>query len=255
MTVDSIKNEQAPTDRLGRMSEPKARPHTIALLLPTLNEIDGLRAIVPQIDRSLVDDIIVIDGRSTDGTVEYAMAAGLTIVTQLRPGLQRAIFDVARSLPHDYIIEFSPDGNCKVDQLPELVAKMNEGYDHVIVSRYLRHAVSQDDDVITAFGNWMFSRLMRPLAPFEITDALNIYRGYRRSILLDPDFELYMQGPVLEPLVTGMCALRGLSATEIPGDEPVRIGGETKRSIVYNGTMILLMIVRLYLRKFLGLRL
>ena len=255
MTVDSIKNEQAPTDRPERISEPVVRPYTIALLLPTLNEIQGLKAIVPQIDRSLVDDIIVIDGRSTDGTVEYAMAAGLTIVTQLRPGLQRAIFDVARSLPHDYIIEFSPDGNCKADQLPELVAKMNEGYDHVIVSRYLRHAVSEDDDVVTAFGNWMFSRLMRPLAPFSITDALNIYRGYRRSILLDPDFEFYMRGPVLEPLVTGMCALRGRSATEIPGDEPVRIGGVTKRSILYNGAMILLMIVRLYLRKFLGLRL
>jgi glycosyltransferase involved in cell wall biosynthesis len=254
VTVDS-KNEQAPTDRPERISEPEARPYTIALLLPTLNEIQGLKAIVPQIDRSLVDDIIVIDGRSTDGTVEYAMAAGLTIVTQLRPGLQRAIFDVARSLPHDYIIEFSPDGNCKADQLPELVAKMNEGYDHVIVSRYLRHAVSEDDDVVTAFGNWMFSRLMRPLAPFAITDALNIYRGYRRSILLDPDFEFYMRGPVLEPLVTGMCALRGRSATEIPGDEPVRIGGVTKRSILYNGAMILLMIFRLYLRKFLGLRL
>jgi glycosyltransferase involved in cell wall biosynthesis len=255
VTVESIANKQASTDRPETRIEPQERRHTIALLLPTLNEVQGLKAIVPQIDRSLVDDIIVIDGRSTDGTVEYAMAVGLTIVSQIRPGLQHAIFDVARTLPHDYIIEFSPDGNCKVDQLPELVAKIGEGHDHVIVSRYLRHAVSEDDDVVTAFGNWMFSRLMRPLASFEITDALNIYRGYRRNILLDPDFEFYMRGPVLEPLITGMCALRGRSAAEIPGDEPVRIGGVTKRSILYNGSMILLMIVRLYLRKFLGLRL
>ena len=228
---------------------------TIALLLPTLNEIDGIKAIVPYIDRALVDDIIVIDGGSKDGTVEYAMTTGLTVVTQLRPGLQHAIFDVARSLPHDYVIEFSPDGNCKADQLSELVAKIREGHDHVVVSRYLEHAVSEDDDQVTAFGNWMFSRLMRPLASFPITDALNIYRGYRRDILLDPDFEFYMRGPVLEPLITGICALRGRSAVEIPGDEPVRIGGETKRSITYNGSMILLMILRLYVRKFLSVRL
>src|SRR6476469_3100393 len=227
---------------------------SIALLLPTLNERKGLEAIVPFIDRSLVDDIIVIDGRSNDGTIEYAIAMGLTVVTQLRPGLQFVIFDVARALPQDYIIEFSPDGNCKVDQLPELVAKIREGYDHVFVSRYLDHAVSEDEHVITAFGNWMFSRLMRPLANFAITDALNIYRGYRRGILLDSDLEFYMRGPVLEPLITGMCALRGCTAAEIPGDEPVRIGGVTKRSILYNGSMILLMIFRLYLRKFLGLR-
>jgi hypothetical protein len=100
----------------------------------------------------------------------------------------------------------------------------------------------------------MFSRLMRPLARFPVTDALNIYRGYRREIMLDPDFEFYLKGPVLEPLVTGMCAVRGLTTVEIPGDEPVRIGGVTKRSIIYNGSLVLLMIMRLYLRKFLRLR-
>jgi len=255
VTLESSKNKPASGERSKTGIEPTTRRRTIALLLPTLNEVQGLKILVPHIDRSLVDDIIVVDGRSKDGTVEYAMSAGLTVVTQLRPGLQHAIFDVGRSLPHDYIIEFSPDGNCKVEQLPDLVAKIREGYDHVVVSRYLDHAVSEDDHLITAFGNWMFSRLMRPLANFTVTDALNIYRGYRREILLDPDFEFYMRGPVLEPLITGMCALRGRSATEIPGDEPVRIGGVTKRSILYNGTMILVMICRLYLRKFLGLRL
>src|SRR4051794_25522920 len=106
VTVESMKNTQAPIDGPETRIEPKPRRYTIALLLPTLNEVDGLKAIVPNIDRSLVDDIIVIDGCSTDGTVEYAMDAGLTIVTQLRRGLQHAIFDVARSLPHDYVIEF-----------------------------------------------------------------------------------------------------------------------------------------------------
>jgi glycosyltransferase involved in cell wall biosynthesis len=202
-----------------------------------------------------VDEIIVIDGGSTDGTVEYAMEMGLTVVSQLRPGLHYAIFDICHVITQDYVIEFSPDGNCMVDQLPELVNKLREGYDHVVVSRYLGDAVSHDDQLITAFGNWLFTRLMRPLARFPITDALNIYRGYNRKIMLDPDLEFYMKGPVLEPLVCGICALRGLRATEIPGDEPVRIGGFTKRGIFYNGSLCLLMIARLYVRRFLGLRL
>src|SRR5689334_7543290 len=99
---------------------------TIALILPTLNELRGLEATVPFIDRSLVDDIFVVDGRSTDGTPEYAFAMGLIVVTQLRRGLHHAIFDVARALTHDYVIEFSPDGNCKVEQLPELVAELHK---------------------------------------------------------------------------------------------------------------------------------
>ena len=151
------------------------------------------------------------------------MEMGLTVASQVRPGLHHAVFDIGQVLPHNYLIEFSPDGNCKVEQLPELVAKMREGYDHVVVSRYLDHAISEDDDHITAFGNWISSRLMEPLASFAITDSLNIYRGYRRHILLDPYLEFYVRGPVLEPLITGICALRGRSTAEIPGDEPMRI--------------------------------
>src|SRR5438045_1845089 len=205
---------QAPAGTTQAAANIEMQRQTIALLLPTLNELQGLKATVPSIDRSLVDAIIVIDGGSRDGTIEYAMEAGLTVVSQLRPGLHFAIFDIGHVLPHDYLIEFSPDGNCKVDQLKELVAKLREGHDHVVVSRYLGHAVSEDDHAVTAFGNWMFSRLMRPLGRFPVTDALNIYRGYRRRILLDPAFEFYLKGPVLEPLVTGMCALRGAKATE-----------------------------------------
>jgi glycosyltransferase involved in cell wall biosynthesis len=227
-----------------------AQTRTIALLLPTLNELHGLQAMLPLIDRSVVDDIYVIDGNSSDGTVEYALEQGLTVVTQLRPGLHFAIFDIARALPHDCVIEFSPDGNCKPEQLSEIVEKLRQGYDMVVVSRYLGAAVSEDDHAVSALGNWLFSRLMRPLARFSITDALNIYRGYGRKIILDEDFEFYMKGPVVEPLVTGIAALRGLRAVEIPGDEPRRIGGTSKRMIFYNGSLVLLMIMRLYLRKF-----
>ncbi len=247
MTVDVLEPKQALD-----IQTQSGRP-TIVLLLPTYNELDGLKATVPYLDRALFDDIIVIDGGSRDGTVEYAAEMELTVASQLRRGLHHAVYDIACSLPHTHIVEFSPDGNCKVEQLPELVAKLHEGYDMVVVSRYLEGARSEDDGIVTAFGNWLFSRIMRPLANFQITDALTIYRGYSRKIVLDPDFERYLSGPVLEPLVTGICALRGMRAIEIPGDEPRRIGGVTKRSIFYNGTLVLIMILRLYLRKFLHL--
>ncbi|HVA15189.1 MAG TPA: glycosyltransferase family 2 protein [Stellaceae bacterium] len=254
MVSNAVMGFQRAAEAADRMDRSERRHQSVALLLPTLNELHGLQATVPFIDRALVDEIIVIDGGSRDGTVEYAMEMGLTVVSQIRRGLHFAIYDIARAVNYDYLIEFSPDGNCKTEDLPELVAKLREGYDMVVVSRYLAHAVSEDDHVISAIGNWIFSRLMRPLARFPVTDALNIYRGYNRKIILDPDFGFYLKGPVLEPLVTGMCAVRGLRAAEIPGDEPKRIGGETKRLILYNGSMVLLMIVRLYVRKFLHLR-
>ena len=44
---------------------------TTTLFIPTLNEEDAMRVILPQIDRSWVDQILVVDA-STDGTAAYA---------------------------------------------------------------------------------------------------------------------------------------------------------------------------------------
>ena len=206
---------------------------TIALLLPTLNEIEGLKWALQRIDRSLFDDIIVIDGGSTDGTLEFARESGLTTVIQSRPGLHFAIFDVVHEIDFDYVVEFSPDGNCMPEKLPELVRRLHDGADLVVVSRYLGHARSHDDNMVSAFGNWFFTRLIDWLGKSKITDSLNIYRGFKREIALSSEFERLLVGPVFEPLVTGVCQLQGLEVGEIPGDEPPRIGGETKRSIIF----------------------
>lgn len=222
---------------------------SITLLIPTHNEIDGLRLILPRIDRLLFDDIFIIDGNSTDGTAEYAMSQGLRVATQLRKGLAAAVEDAISTIDTDYVIEFSPDNNCIPEQLSEIVAKIREGYDIVVVSRYLPPAKSEDDNFITAFGNKMFTLAIRCLGKFPVTDSLTIYRGFRTDIINKYDFRKYLIGPVFEPLVSAMGNLQGLSYCEIPGDEPKRIGGESKMRVIYNGSCILLMIVRLYIRK------
>lgn len=225
---------------------------TITLLLPTLNEIDGFKEIFPQIDRSLFDDIFVVDGGSTDGTVEYAIQNNLRIMSQLRKGLGNAVIDSISTLQTDCVIEFSLDGNCMVEQLPEIVQRLREGYDLVVVSRYLPPAKSYDDSIITAFGNFIFTKLIRCLGHFPVTDALTIYRGFDVRIIKYPEFEKLLYGPVFEPLVSTIASARHLKTFEIPGDEPKRIGGVSKMSVIYNGSCILWMIVQMYFLKGFG---
>jgi dolichol-phosphate mannosyltransferase len=59
---------------------------TITLLLPTYNEVDGFKEIFPKIDRNLFDDILVVDGGSNDGTVEYAYSQNIRVMSQIRKG-------------------------------------------------------------------------------------------------------------------------------------------------------------------------
>lgn len=234
--------------------EQTQRHKTVTLLLPTMNEIDGFKAIFPKIDRSLFDDILVVDGGSTDGTVEYAIENNIRIMSQLRKGLGPAVIDSISTLKTDCVIEFSLDGNCMVEQLPDLVKNLKEGYDLVVVSRYLPPAKSYDDNIVTAFGNFMFTRMIRWLGKFPITDSLTIYRGFDIKITKYPEFVKLLYGPVFEPLVSAVANARNLKMLEIPGDEPKRIGGRSKMSVFYNGSCILKMILSMYIYKWFFLK-
>ena len=76
-----------------------------------------------------------------------------------------------------------------VELIPPLIEKMREGYDMVIVSRYLDTAKSVDDTWVTGFGNWLFTNIINLLHRGHLTDAMVMYRAYKKSVpsLLDLD--------------------------------------------------------------------
>src|SRR5256885_16152765 len=129
----------------------KKNNNKITLLIPTLNEIDGMKAVMPHVKKEWVYEILVLDGGSTDGTVEYAKSKGYRVVMQKSKGITNASREGIKAAKGDYIVAFSPDGNSLPEAIPALVKKISEGYDMVIGSRYLKGAKSEDDDPITAF--------------------------------------------------------------------------------------------------------
>ncbi len=229
----------------------------ITLVIPTLNEIDGLKLMIPRIDQSLFDEILVIDAKSTDGTVEYIQTIkNINLITQQSVGLTGAMIEAINIVKTDYVIEFSPDNNCTPEELPEIVKRIKEGYDIVVISRYLDDAISEDDTLITGIGNWMFSKMIRYLGNFPITDALTMYRGYKVSIVKDPLFIKYLStGHIFEPLISAYGNLMNYKYIEIPGTEHKRIGGEAitdnKLNVIKAGLSISIMILRLYIKKIL----
>lgn len=208
----------------------------------TLNEVNGMKAIMPRVDRAWLDQIIVVDGGSTDGTIEWAKEQGYEVYVQKRPGFRHAYNEVLPLVKGDVIVTFSPDGNSIPELILALIEKMKEGYDMVIVSRYLGSAKSEDDDVITGFGNWLFTNTVNFLHGGHYTDAMVIYRAYKKQIVYDLELnkdegyalaeKLFRTRISWEPLLSVRAAKRKLRITEIPGDEPPRIGGERKLKIL-----------------------
>jgi glycosyltransferase involved in cell wall biosynthesis len=212
------------------------------LLIPTLNEFEGMKAIMPRVKREWCDQIIVLDGGSTDGTVEWAEEHGYFVYIQQKKGFRHAYNEVLPLIKGDVIITFSPDGNCIPELIPELIRKMEEGNDMVIVSRYLDSARSMDDDAITAFGNWFFTKTVNFLYGARYTDVMGIFRAYKKQIIFDLSLDkddgyataekLFRTKISWEPLLSVRAAKRRMKIAEIPGDEPPRIGGNRKLKVL-----------------------
>lgn len=220
---------------------------TLAVLV--LNEIEAIRQVLPQIKSEWVDEILVVDGGSTDGTIEYCESLGYPVLRQKERGYGRGMMELIDAAKGDIIIEFMGDGNCKVDAIPRLVAKIQEGYDLVIASRYMSGARSYDDTAITRLGNWAFTRLINVLFRAHYDDAMMGYRAYRK----DAFRQLEMDSPGLCFPTQGSIqfARFGFRVTEIPSDEPARLGGVRKAKNVGTGLELCAMIGREVYREYL----
>jgi glycosyltransferase involved in cell wall biosynthesis len=226
---------------------------TVTLLVPTLNEVEGMRVIMPRVKREWVDQVLVVDGRSTDGTQEYARQCGYEVIEQSRPGLRHAYTEAFARVRGSVVITFSPDGNSVPEAIPQIIARMNEGYDMVIASRYFRGARSEDDDLVTRFGNWMFTTLINLLHGGRYTDSFVMFRAYRTRLFRELDLhkdESYASerwcGTVMgvEPLLSVRAARRRLRVCDVPVDEPRRLGGQRKLQVVRWGIAYLLQVLR-----------
>ncbi len=213
------------------------------LIVPTLNEIEGVKLIMPRIEKSWVDETIVVDGGSTDGTIKYFEDNGYTLIRQKSKGVCGAYWEGIEASSGDIIILFSPDNNSIPEHIPVLIDKMKEGYDMVIVSRYLRGAKSYDDDFVTAFGNWMFTKFVNIFFGGRFTDSLVIFRAFKKDIVKALTLD-EKKRPVFEMQLCIRCAKQGLKVSEIPGDEPKRIGGKRKMRPLYNGATICWQVIK-----------
>ncbi len=225
----------------------------VTLIAPTLNEIDGIKWFLPKLKKEWYDELIIIDGGSTDGTIEYCKENGYPIFIQSKRHLCNAYDEAFQKANHDIIITITPDGNSIPELIPQLTEKIREGYDLVVASRYLGSAKSYDDDMFTKFGNGLFTKMINLLFHANYTDTLVGFRAYNRNAihkmhLLWQEKQSWSKKKFVDmnswdPGSSIRAAKLKLRVCEIPGDEPERIGGERKLSIIKCGSGVLFQII------------
>ena len=227
-------------------------PATVVVL--TLNEIDGVTDVFPKLPLHAIDEVLVVDGGSTDGTLEFFASRGVRVIRQERRGRGEAFRLAAHHARHDNLVFFSPDGNENPDDIPTLIAGLAAGQDMVIASRFMVGASSEDDDKFLfasrRWGNLTFTWLANVLCGRRglwITDTINGYRAITKAAFqrLAPDAEGY----AIEFQMSIRALQLGLRVQEIPTQEAPRIGrGVSKLNAIPVGLKFLALLMREWAR-------
>ncbi len=199
----------------------------VTLLVYAKNEVESMPRVMPQIKKEWCDQIVVIDGGSTDGTIEYSRSQGYEVYVQNGGWWQEAYSEGHKLAQGDIIVDFSPDGNSKPELIPVLAEKIRQGYDMAVASRYMAGAKSEDDTLLTRFGNFCFTQLINLLFGSKYTDSLVIFRAYRKSLLKEIGMDQSL-GDTVTVQISVRCAKFKKRVIDVPADEPKRIGGRTK---------------------------
>ena len=215
---------------------------SIAMVVPTLNEIDGMKKIMPRINRSWIDEIIIVDGGSTDGTIEEAQKLDFKIVHQTLRGVGDAYRLGIEATNCDYILFFSPDGNHEIKDIPILINKIKSGYEIVHINRFGKTSKSEDPGLITGFGNRMFTFLVNVFFGGHFGDCLDGFKIIKRNTILELKLDAKREN--YEQQICIRAAKLGIRIFEVDGNEPKRIGGERKMSPLYTGYQLSRQILR-----------
>ncbi len=197
-----------------------------SLIILTLNEIDGVKQILPKINKKCVDEIVVIDGGSTDGTIEECERLGFNVIIQKIKGHGGAILTGVNTTTSDNIVIFGPDGNHEVEEIPLLIEKIKEGYDQVILSRFGKTSINLDANLVEGFGNKMFAFLANVFFGGHYTDTLNESRIITREAFLELKFDALKMDSTQQMSIRGVKLQQKIC--EIIGNEGARIGGKKK---------------------------
>ena len=213
------------------------------LVIPTLNEVDGMKQIIPLIKKEWVDEILIVDGGSTDGTVEEAKKLNLKVIQQKSKGsFGAAIYDGFESTDAEYLLMFGADGNNEPEEIPKILEKMKEGYDQVLISRFGKTSINEDAGIIDAFGNKMFTSITNIFFRGQLTDTLSSSRAFTKKAWDEIKFDAFGLDSVLQMSIRGL--IKNQKIIEIVGNERARVGGERKMHRIPTATRLTARIIR-----------
>ncbi len=152
---------------------------SLSIVLPAKNEGASLKTLLPQLKSITPEaEILVINDGSTDDTAQVATDAGAKVITHpYSQGNGAAIKTGARNAAGDIIIFMDADGQHDPQDIPVLLAKLDEGYDMVVGAR----SANTQASLFRRFANSFYNRLATVMTGHKIEDLTCGFRAVRAA--------------------------------------------------------------------------
>jgi dolichol-phosphate mannosyltransferase len=213
---------------------------TVLVIVPTYNESENIERIVERVHAALPDGhVLIVDDASPDGTGKIA-----DVLTEHdervhvlhRPGkaglgaAYNAGFDWGLARDYDVLVEMDADGSHAPEQLPRLLAALQNA-DVVLGSRWVPGGAvvnwPRRREVLSRGGN-LYTRLALGI---QLRDATGGYRAYKRAVLESIDYNaVSSQGYCFQVDLAWRVLRAGFRIVEVPITFAERERGESKMS-------------------------
>lgn len=213
----------------------------ISVIIPARDEAqtlsDCLRGVLGALPGC---ELIVVDDGSTDRTAAIAAELGARVISHPYPkGNGAAVKTGARAATGDILVFMDADGQHRSEDIPRLLAKLEEGYDMVVGARDMADHAGPH----RGFANAVFNRLASWMVNHHVEDLTSGFRAvraerFRRFIYLLPNSFSY-------PTTCTMSFFRaGLGVAYMPVSMPPRIGKSHIR-LLHDGVRFILIIIKI----------
>jgi hypothetical protein len=247
--------------RPGLRPEPLEQPRptrspfpTVSVVVPVRNEARNLEIVLPAIAavRPAVHEIIVVDGNSTDGSLDTArrVLPWVRTISQTRKGKGNAMACGFAAATGDVIVMFDADGSADPSEIPAFVSALVAGADFAKGSRFTTGGGSDDITLLRRSGNAGLNGVANALFGTSYTDLCYGYNAFWADLLpvldLPPvdapapaDGMLWGDGFEIETVLNCRIAAAGMRITEVPSIERLRVFGDSNLRTFADGTRVL----------------
>ena len=218
-------------------------PH-LTVMLPAIDEAAGLAEIIPRIPNSELEklgwdvSILVVDGGSTDDTVQISQDLGAKVIQQQGTGKGAAMrlgFLHFLKSNSDSLVMLDCDGTYHPEQIVDFINRLKEN--EIVVGDRLRGII--DDGAMTRLnylGNHLLTWVATSLFGVGTNDLCSGFWGFNRDSL--SKLKLNSMRFEIEAEMFTSCAIEGIRISFVPIRYSKRIG-EAKLGSVPDGWLIL----------------